>query len=263
MSALNLSHNTNKILKLNFEGDQLDQLNTTFKYYAVGCPVAQWYLHEWAGVDPETGNPLWRYSDGTLSPVPPAADWKDSNKNKKVMGTALPAFYGGLTHTFLFKTLELTSLFSFSVGGRIINATKADLMMYTTVNAFNLHKDILKTWQMKGQETDVPALRNSSIIGNYDYTSAVTTTRYLERGDYLRLKRLELSWSMGPNLLKKTRVFKQFKIYVLATNLFTLTKYSGLDPEVSAFGSSVISSGYDYMTMPQSRSFQIGTRITF
>ncbi|MBQ9529524.1 MAG: hypothetical protein IJR73_04115, partial [Bacteroidales bacterium] len=175
----------------------------------------------------------------------------------------LPTFYGGLTNTVTFKGFELTALFTFSVGGRIINATKADLMTYTSSNAYNLHRDILKIWQMKGQHTDVPALKNASIIGNYDYTSAVTTTRYLESGDYLRLKNVELAWVMNPDLIKKTRVLKQFKVYVLATNLWTLTKYSGLDPESSAFGSSAISSGYDYLTMPQSRSIQLGTRISF
>ena len=68
---------------------------------------------------------------------------------------------------------------------------------------------------------------------------------------------------MSPATLKKIGFLKQFKVYVLATNLLTLTKYSGLDPESSAFGSSAISSGYDYLTMPQSRSFQLGTRISF
>ena len=211
LTTLNLSRNTNKILKLNFEGDQLDQLNSTFKYYAVGYPVAQWYLHQWAGVDPDTGNPLWLYNDGTKKTTPPAANWSDSNGNKVVMGTALPIFYGGITNTVTFKGFELTALCTFSVGGRIINATKADLMTYTSTNAYNLHKDILKTWQMKGQKTDVPALKNASIIGSYDYTSAVTTTRYLENGDYLRLKNVELAWAMSPAMLKKIGFLKQFK----------------------------------------------------
>lgn len=66
-TILNVSHNSNKILKLNFEGNQLDQANSSFKYYAVGYPMAQWYLHEWVGVDPMTGDPLWRLADGTGS----------------------------------------------------------------------------------------------------------------------------------------------------------------------------------------------------
>lgn len=263
LTTLNLSRNTNKILKLNFEGNQLDQLNTTFKYYAVGYPVAQWYLHQWAGVDPATGDPLWRYNDGTVSTTAPASDWKHSQENKAVMGTALPTFYGGLTNTVTFRNLELNMLFSFSLGGRMINATKADLMNYASNNAFNLHRDILKMWQLPGQQTDVPKLANNSIQGNYDYTSAVTTTRYLEKSDYLRLKNIELSWSMGPALLSKVKFIKHLRVYALVTNLFTLTPYSGLDPETSAFGSSAISAGYDYMTMPQSRSYQFGTRITF
>ena len=263
LTTVNLSRNTNKILKLNLAGDQLDQMNSTFKYYTVGGPVAQWYLHQWAGVDPDTGNPLWLYNDGTTRTTPPAADWTDSNGNKKVMGVAIPTFYGGLTNTLTYKGFELTTLLTFSVGGRMINATKADLMTYTSSNAYNLHKDMLKLWQMKGQQTDVPALKNTSIIGNYDYTSAVTTTRYLESSDYLRLKNLELAWSMSPETLKKTGFLTQLKFYILCTNLVTFTIYSGLDPESSAFGSSAISSGYDYMTMPQSRSIQLGTRISF
>lgn len=263
LTTFNVSRNTNKILKLNFEGNQLDQLNTTFKYYSVGYPVAQWYLHQWAGVDPDTGDPLWKYNDGTVSTIPPAANWGDSQNNKKIMGTALPTVYGGFTNTITFKNLELNALFSFSVGGRMINATKADLMNYTSSNAFNLHRDILNMWQIQGQETDVPKLSNKSIIGNYDYTSAITTTRYLEKSDFLRLKNIELAWTMGSGLLSKIRFVKYVKFYALVTNLFTLTPYSGLDPESSAFGSSAISSGYDYMTMPQSRSYQFGTRITF
>jgi len=263
LTTLNLSRNTNKILKLSFSGDQLDQLNTTFKYYAVGYPVAQWYLHQWAGIDPATGNPLWRYNDGTLSTTPPAADFNDSDNNKQVMGTALPTFYGGLTNTVTWKNFELNCLLSFSVGGRTINATKADLMNYTSTNAYNLHRDILKTWQMPGQNTDVPKLANKSIIGNYDYTAAVTTTRYLEKSDYLRMKNIELSWSAGPSLIEKIGFIKHLRLYTVLTNVFTITPYSGLDPESSAFGSSAISSGYDYMTMPQSRSYQFGMRVTF
>lgn len=263
MTTLNLARSTNKILKLNFSGDQLDQLNTTFKYYEVGYPAAQWYLHQWAGVDSETGDPLWKYNDGTISTTPPAADWSNSQNNKVVMGTALPTFYGGLSNLFTYKNLELSFMLTFSVGGRTINGTKADLMNYTSPNAFNLHQDILKMWQIQGQKTDVPKLRNKSIVGNYDYTTAVTTTRYLESSDYLRLKNIEFAWQMGQDLVKKIGFIRQLKLFLVATNIFTITPYTGLDPESSAFGSSAISSGYDYMTMPQSRSYQLGARIAF
>ncbi|MCD7710058.1 MAG: SusC/RagA family TonB-linked outer membrane protein, partial [Porphyromonadaceae bacterium] len=258
-TILNLTHNSNKILKLNFEGNQLDQANSSYKYYAEGYPMAQWYLYDWAGID-DNGNPLWRLNDGNLTTVPPASNYETSTDNKKVYGTAEPKFYGSLTNILTFHGFELNFMFTFSVGGHMINSTRANLLTYATTTANNLSRDILDFWQIAGQTTDIPALRNSSIINGYDYTSAITTTRFLEKSSYLRLKTLELSYSLPKRVLQKTKTFTQIKLFVTLTNLFTVTPYSGLDPEVSAFGSSATAGGYDNMTMPSSRSYQFGLR---
>ena len=180
-TILNLSRATNKILKLSFEGNQLDQANSSYKYYEEGKPVAQWYLHKWAGVDPATGNPLWEYKDGTISTTPPAADYNNSQANKFVCGTALPDFYGSITNTLMYKDFELDFMFNFSVGSKMINSTRATLLNYTSEDAYNLSQDIMNMWQIEGQQTDIPKLNNKSVIGNYDYTTAITTTRFLER----------------------------------------------------------------------------------
>lgn len=262
-SILNLSHSTNKMLKLNVKGSQLSQLNSENKYYAVGYAVPQWYLHEWAGVDPATGNPLWRYADGSLSTTPPAADGETSNANKKVCGTSIPTFYGGFTNNFTWKNWELDAMFTFSCGSKMINATRANLMTYTTEKAYNLSKEMLRMWQIEGQKTDIPKLNHASIIGSTDYSLGITTTRFLEDNSYLRLKTLQLTYNVPQEFLRKVKIFSQFKIYALMTNVFTLTNYSGLDPEASAFGSSAINSGYDYLTMPQTRSYQFGIRASF
>lgn len=262
-TILNISRSRNKILKLNFEGNQLDQANSSFKYYAVGYPVAQWYLHEWVGVDPMTGDPLWRYKDGSVSNIPPAANYSTSQDNKFVCGTATPDFYGSMTNTLMYKGLELDFMFTFSCGSRMINSTRANLLSYTAETANNLSSEIMKMWQIPGQQTDIPRLNNSSIIGSYDYTTAVTTTRFLENNSYLRLKTLTLSYNVPSKYLKKTKFFKQLRIFTTFTNVFTITGYSGLDPEVSAFGSSALAAGYDNMTMPQSRAYQFGVRASF
>ena len=122
---------------------------------------------------------------------------------------------------------------------------------------------ILNMWQLPGQNTDIPRMKNASIIGAYDYTTAITTTRFLENNSYLRLKSLTLAYSMPQRLLHKLRYVKQLRFHVTATNLFTITPYSGLDPEVSAFGSSITAMGYDNSTMPLSRSYQFGVSATF
>ncbi|MFA5849155.1 MAG: SusC/RagA family TonB-linked outer membrane protein [Bacteroidales bacterium] len=262
MTTVTLSRNTNKLLKLNFEGNQIDQLNSSYKYYAVGYAAGQFYLHKWAGIDPKTGDPLWEYKNGTISSTAPAVDSKTSNDNKFVMGVANPTFYGGLTNSLIYKGIELNFLFTFSYGGKMINNTQAQLMTYSQKEAFNLSTDILKFWQIYGHETGVPKLKNNSITGNYDYTASSTTTRFLEDNSFIRLKNLELAYSISGEMLKKIKV-RQLRVFVLATNLLTLTKYSGIDPEVSAFGSSATSSGYDNLTMPQTRGLQFGVRIGF
>lgn len=262
-TILNVSRSTNKILKLNFEGNQLDQANSSFKYYAEGYPVAQWYLHEWAGVDPLTGNPLWRYADGTLSPIPPASNYTTSQANKFVKGTAMPDFYGSMTNILTYKDFELDFMFTYAVGSHMLNSTRATLLTYSQNEVNNLSSDIMSMWQLPGQHTDIPKLDNASIINGYDYTASVTTTRFLENNSYLRLKTLTLSYNVPQKWLKRTKFFRQLKAFVTLTNVFTITPYSGLDPEVSAYGSSSLAAGYDNMTMPQSRSYQFGIRAGF
>lgn len=263
LTTLTISRNTNKILKLDFEGNQLDQLNSSYKYYAVGYPAAQFYLYKWEGIDKETGNPLWRYKDGTLSTTPPQVNSKEASENKFISGAATPDFYGGFSNTLLYKGIELSCMFTFSHGGKMINNTKAQLLTYSTSDANNLDKDILKYWQMQGHYTGMPKLRNNSVVGSYDYTTSSTTTRFLEDNSYLRLKTLELSYSLPQSLLRKSKLFNQVKFYIVGTNLLTFTKYSGLDPEVNAFGSSATASGYDNLTMPQERAFQFGVKVGF
>ena len=154
-------------------------------------------------------------------------------------------------------------MFNFSVGSKMINSIRATLLNYTSEDAYNLSQDIMNMWQIEGQQTDIPKLNNKSVIGNYDYTTAITTTRFLENNSYLRLKTITFTYNFPQTLLARTKFFNQLKVFATMTNVFTLTKYSGVDPEVSAFGSSALAAGYDNMTMPQSRSMQFGVRASF
>jgi hypothetical protein len=214
-------------------------------------------------VDPQTGDPLWKYADGSVSNIPPASNFALADQNKFVKGTALPDVYGSLTNTLFYKDFELNFMFTFALGSRMMNSTRATLLTYTQSDACNLGKEILEMWQMPGQKTDIPRLNNSSVLNGYDYTTSITTTRFLEDNSYLRLKTLTLTYNVPQRYLMKTKFIKQLRVFTTLTNLFTLTKYSGLDPEVSAFGLSATAAGYDNSTMPQSRSYQFGIRASF
>ena len=144
----------------------------------------------------------------------------------------------------------------------MMNSTRATLLTYTQ-EANNLSSEIMNLWQLPGQKTDIPKLKNTSIIGAYDYTTSITSSRFLENNSYIRLKTLTLAYRFPQTWLKRSKLCRQLRLYFTATNLFTLTKYSGLDPEVSAFGSSATLSGYDNSTMPSSRTMQFGLSATF
>jgi len=265
-TQFNISRNTNKILKLNFEGSDATGAELGYKYFAEGQPAGQFFLYDWAGVNPLTGNPLWNYPDGTQSETPPAT-LSNPAQYRKPMGDALPDFYGGLTNTLRYKNWKLDFFFTFSSGNQLYNGTKALLMTYSTAEAHNLSPDILDYWKIIGHQTEVPQLDNASLVSSgfgraTDYTVGRDSDRFLEDASYIRLKNISLSYEVPKKWLSKNLI-NSLNVYIQANNMLTFTNYSGLDPEVSAFGSSALLSGYDELTMPQSKSYSIGINVGF
>lgn len=262
---VNLFRNVNKILKLNFSGADPAGADRGYKYFKEGQAAGQFYLYEWAGVDPKTGNSLWVWADGTVNTTPPASDSKKGPLNRKVFGTALPKIAGGFTNSFRYKNFDLNVLFSFSYGNKMMNGTNATLLTYTTLDANNLSKDILNYWKINGHNTSIPKLNNSSIVMSSggtmgtDHSVSRQSSRFLEDASYLRLKNIELAYTLDTKM-SKLKFFDYVKAFVACSNVFTITSYSGLDPEVSAFGSSAVMSGYDELTMPQTRTVQVGLK---
>lgn len=273
-ATFNVSKNTNKILKLNFDGKEVGLADDAFKYMKVGEAAGQFYLYEWMGVDPYTGSPLWNDFKGGTTTVPPASLFAvapDVNDFRRTYGTALPDFFGGIGQNLTYKNWELNAFASFSVGAKMINGSLASLMTYTTEDANNLSTRILDRWLVPGHITDIPRLVNPSVTspqgstasGITDYTASRTNSRFLEDASYLRLKTLSLAYNFSPKWLsnKTNKTLRSLRLFVRATNLLTLTSYSGIDPEVNAFGSSAIQSGYDELTMPQNKLLQFGINI--
>lgn len=271
---LNISRNANKVLKLNFSGEEVGLANDAFKYLKEGQPAGMFYLYTWGGVDPMSGDPIWDDGKGNASIVPPAARFAevpDVNVYRKTYGTSLPDFYGGMGQTFTYKHWELTAFCSFSAGNNMINGSLASLLTYATEDANNLSTRILDHWLVPGHETDIPRLVNHSITvapgspnsGIRDYTSSRTISRFLEDASYLRLRTLSLMYTFTNAKLMRAGLGKirSLQLFVRGTNLATLTGYTGVDPEVSAFGSSAIQSGYDELVMPQNKLYQFGINL--
>lgn len=273
-SSVNISTNSNKILKLNNTGKEVGLASEAFKYMKEGEAAGQFFLYDWQGIDPNTGNPLWGDEKGGSSNRPPAslyAQVTDVNDFRRTYGTALPDYFGGMSNTFIYKEWELSAFASFSIGSKMINGSLATLLTYTTEDANNLSTRILDRWLIPGHDTDIPKLVNASVTnapgsaaaGVSDYTASRTNRRFLEDASYLRLRTLNLAYNFDEGKLKNVSkgVLRSLRVFVRATNLLTITSYSGIDPEVNSFGSSAVQSGYDELTMPQNKLVQFGINI--
>ncbi len=253
---LTAAFNRNEVLELNQAGYEVWGQDQAYKYFKEGREAAQFYLYDWAGVNPTNGNPLWKYADGSLRETPPT-----NMENRKTFGSGMPKYSGGISNVFSFKGVELSTYFVFAEGKKLMNGTSAILHTYTTTEVYNLSKDVANYWRENGDVTNQPALFNPSITSQNNYTTSRTSSRFFENASFLRMKKLVLAYHLPKKFVNNLKL-EGMKVYAQATNLFTITGYSGADPEVSAFGPSSLLSGYDEVTMPQAKTFSLGLRVS-
>ena len=210
-----------------------------------GQPLGTFYGYVADGVDPETG--YMKYKD-----LDNSGDLSDGDKT--IIGNANPKFTYGLTNNFSFKRVTFSFFFQGVQGNQIFNASRIVTEgMYYPVNQL---ATVLTRWEKPGDITNMPASDRDNLNHNSDVSS-----RYVENGSYLRLKSTTLGYDLPKSICSKVRAQKLY-VYVTGENLLTFTKYSGFDPEVSAYGVG-IAPGVDFGSYPQSRSFMFGLNLTF
>lgn len=243
----NISFNRNKLTKLGLNKiyyyAEMYETRESAVILKEGIPLGTFYGYVSEGVDPETGNII--YSDlnknGSLDPG-----------DRTEIGCAQPDFIYGMTNTFSYAGLNLSIFLQGSQGNDIFNASRID-----TEGMFdfrNQSKAVLDHWKRPGMITDIPR------VGNIE--NSHNSTRFVEDGSYLRLKTVTLSYDFNKKWLKKMHLSK-LQAYVTGQNLLTLTKYSGYDPEVNAYGADAVAQGVDYGTYPQSKALIFGLNVEF
>lgn len=277
-SSFNISRNRNIIQKLHKidPTDLARQIESNGgRYWLEGHSATEFFLYPWAGVNPQNGNPLWKGTDGKTSEKPFPTTWvTDPNyiAQRVASGDAMPQWFGGLDNTFTYKGFELDAFFSFAFGNKLFNGAKANMYNYTQssyggAQINNLSPDLLNYWKTPGQQTNIPALLNASnnasagFGSTYDYTLGRDISRFLEDASFVKLRYVTLAYNLPRNTITRVKVISSLKIYVQANNVFTITKYTGLDPEVSAYGSSTLNAGYDEQTMAAPRTFTAGIKL--
>ncbi len=211
----------------------------------VGQPIGVYWLAEYAGVDPATGNPMiYDFSGHKIQATATSVE-----TYAKPMGRPYPLFQGGFTNTFSYKGLELQVLLTYSYGNQIYD-DGGKYQSYTMSNYFNQTTDILARWQKAGDVTNIPKL--STV--NYDN---LNTSLFLHDASYLKVKNIVLSYSLPQNVVAKMKM-RTFRIFVSVQNAATLTPYKGWDPEYNRDNSGAITQGASYLGTPQARAYSIG-----
>lgn len=178
-------------------------------------------------------------------------DGKISDEDREFQGNAFPTFTYALNINLDYKGFDLSCVFQGVEGAKVFNGYK-----YSTYNmseqTYNRDNRILDAWTPENQNTDIPRLSTSDDNRNFGTNS----TWYLEDASYLRLKNLTIGYSLPEGALDKMIKGSSLRVYVTAENLFTITNYSGMDPEVGGIG-------FDVGSYPVSRIFSTGLSFSF
>ena len=172
------------------------------------------------------------------------------------LGNSLPKLTGGFGFKLHYDRLTLNAQFNYRIDYDIVNLARLDMESMTSNN--NQSQAVNYRWRKEGDVTSIPRAMNGSIGVNYN---TLISDRFVEDGTFLRMNYLQLSYSCDPKwkLMKQCNI-KTLNLYFSANNLFCLTQYSGVDPEIGYGGYGVTT---DNSKTPRSKSYTLGLTVGF
>lgn len=237
---MNYAYNKNKITELFYGYDEWAMPNYLVSYN-VGESV-QYYMAEWAGVDPADGQQMW-YIPGTDGET--TKEYDEELLQQATGKKRYAPHNGGFGLNVSWKGLSLNADFAWVLGKYMVNNDYYFAANPYNFAGYNQSKDVLNEWKEPGDITDIPAYGN---VMQFD-------THLLENASFLRLKNISLSYTLPKNWLLPTKVIQGVRIMATARNLFTITNYKGADPELDT--------NLTYGAYPNTKQFTIGAELTF
>lgn len=296
-TAITFSHNKNLVKKLT--GEEVQLWEASFGYsqnthiIGVNQPLGQMYgyvtdgLYQVEDFDYDAATKTYTLKDGipymgdkqNVQPgnwkfknLDGSADNKITESDKTVIGNAYPIFYGGINNNFTYKNFDLSIFFTYSYGNDVFNATKLtntksaldNKNVLDVANSANRWVLVNDKGEMITDPQELVAVNKgktvASIIDN-EVGDTYIHSWAVEDGSFLKLSNVTLGYTFPKAWLKKLGVSK-LRLYATGSNLFTWTKYSGFDPEVSTMGNG-LTPGVDFGAYPKSRSFVFGINLAF
>ena len=274
----NITFSQNKITSLNGNKPTILGSNT----FSEGFPASSFFLRKYAGVNPDNGNALYYFRPTPDDPNDPedpteaeqiaeaeaflntslfgdeyiTENWEKADR--RIVGNPNPGYFGGITNNISYKNISLTFMFQF-VG---------DVDRYFATGEFLANSGILGLSQLKSQ---ADRWYNVDEVGSYprldpDQTDTRASTRWLEDGSYTRLTNVILSYKL-PQVIAEKMGLNRAEVYIGGQNLWTITGYTGYDPDVVYEDPSTgvlgqnLNKGVDNFTAPQPRIFTTGIKI--
>ena len=246
----NFSHLKNEITKL---PTGQDQIISGTKKYMVGHSMYDFWMYEWAGVDPETGDSMYYvggYDENGNYTGKDRTTTNDYTKaDKYYVGTSIPKFYGSLSNTFTLGNFSLSALLTFGVGGLKYDTTYGSMMSYSGYGS-SLHVDMLKRWQKPGDVTTVP--RADMQRNSYQNQGS---SRWLTDASYLNIRNVSLSYSF-PRRWAEAIDLSGIQLFGSVENLHLFCARKGMDPQYNFGGTS-------YNAYSPARTMSIGVNFQF
>ncbi len=249
-TTFNLARNVNRIEKL---AAPITAGSRDIFRLEEGAPLYSFWLYHQTGVNPENGNAEYEDVNG---------DGQLSVADRKLVGNAWPDYFGGVTNSVSYKGFDFGFLLNFEQGAKIMNMNRFFLVHGGTQSNIGYLREQLDRWQQPGDITDVPRLTTNAASNNYGGVVQNLSDRYLEDGSFLRLRTLTLGYTVPKEVVGRAHL-NSLRVYVQAANLFTITPYSGLDPEINSQSGVQNSKNIDWATVPQPRTFQVGVTVGF
>jgi TonB-linked SusC/RagA family outer membrane protein len=227
-----------------------------------GEALGSFFVREYAGVNPDNGDALYflndeatqaQLDDGTVFTIGKFGDRQVTNNvnvaARKILGNPFADFFGGFGTRVAFKGVDFSMNFQYNQGNEIY-WSDGEFVATNLSSIFNQNRSQLDYWTSDNPNASVPEPR---VGGNGNSPSS----RYLEDGSYIRLKSLDIGYTIPRDLINGYNL----RIYAQGTNLLTFTDFRGLDPEVTPNTSDNVNQGNVFFQLPQSRTILFGIEL--
>lgn len=271
-TGANISFSKNKVSNLPDGDDIFPEYSTNASINGNiiirdGEAINSLYGYKYWGVNPANGAPVYYKGDGSLVQVDyetgsyfvfdeenpedmSQASSLSSSEDRQILGQTTPKYFGGWHNTLTYKNFDLSFLFRFSGGNKIFNYTRRELL---TQEFNNNLTEIKGRWQSPDNPGDgvTPKLWAS---GNGVVNNNVLSSRFVENGDFISLDNITLGYNFDRDLMQSINI-EALRIYIAAQNVFIITDYKGVDPEM------ITSYGVDAFGTPKSRIISLGVNL--